>query len=338
MQTKKRIEYLDAMRGLTMLLVVSWHVHYFSLGGNCFDSYNTFLGMIRMPLFFFVSGFLLDKPGVVWRVNDIVPFIRKKAKIQLIPTLFFMLVYCYLFNHDLISCLKGSGKEGYWFTVTLFEFFLVYSVCKMTSARFQYKVLFVVSLLFLEICRVQEICQFSFWNPLQFDKLGYFVYFSFGAYVKSHFSSFTSFLESKKFALVLLAFFGVAFLRIKGSLNDIPGQALIGVFIAVSGICIIFNFFRKYETLFQQTTVIGRTLQYIGKRTLDVYLLHYFFLPFHLGDVGDFFRANYNPLVEFVLSFLLSVVIVGICLVMSNVIRTSETLGHWLFGVKRRSE
>lgn len=322
-----------------MILVVSWHVHLFSLGGgNDYVSFNNFLIMIRMPLFFFVSGFLLDKPGVVWRISDVVPFIRKKAKVQLIPTFFFMLVYCYLCDRDFVWCLKDPFKGGYWFTITLFEFFIVYSLCKMTPVRFQYKVLSVVSLLFLEIGRVQDIFQFPFWNSLQFCHLGYFIYFCFGAYVKSHFSSFTSFLEGKRFALVLLAFFGVAFLRIKGALDGFHGQTFIGAFIAITGICVVFNFFRKHEESFRQTTVIGRTLQYIGKRTLDVYLLHCFFLPWHLEFVGDFFRTNSNPLVEFVVSILLSLIVVGACLVMSNVIRTSETLGHWLFGVKRRTE
>ena len=59
---KQRIEYLDAIRGFTMLLVVYGHVKLFSfhfLGG----SFNTFFVMISMPLFFFVSGFLLEKPN-----------------------------------------------------------------------------------------------------------------------------------------------------------------------------------------------------------------------------------------------------------------------------------
>ncbi len=80
---------------------------------------------------------------------------------------------------------------------------------------------------------------------------------------------------------------------------------------------------------------IGRILQYIGKRTLDVYLLHYFFLPRNLDIVGDFFFTNSNPSIEFFCSFLLAIIVVGLCLVVSNVIRTSDTLAHWLFGVKK---
>ncbi len=286
--------------------------------------------MIRMPLFFFVSGFLLDKPGVRWKWEDIVPFIKKKAKVQLVPTFVFLLVFCYLFDQGLIDSLRDSMKRGYWFTITLFQYFLVYSVCKMAPVRFQYRALFAISFLFLGIGYL------PFWGVFQFDKLWYFVFFSFGAFVKSHFGAFVRFLEGKWFSVLLVAFFGVLFLRVKDNLpGNIPSQILQQVFLGVAGVCIVFNFFRKHEASVLQTTTLGRVLQYIGKRTLDVYLLHYFFLPRHLEVVGDFFRDNPNPSIEFICELLLSTFVVGLCLVISNVIRTSDILAHWLFGVKR---
>lgn len=36
METKKRIGYIDALRGFTMLLVVYTHVQYFGYGNFCF--------------------------------------------------------------------------------------------------------------------------------------------------------------------------------------------------------------------------------------------------------------------------------------------------------------
>ncbi len=333
MQLKKRIEYLDAMRGLTMILVVYSHIHVFALhlstgGGG--KSYNDLFILIRMPLFFFVSGFLLDKPGIVWKFQDVVPFIKKKAKIQLIPTFVFMLLFCYLFDGSVAGCLMDSYKFGYWFTITLFQFFIAYSLCKMMPVSYQYKALFVMSFLFLGAGLLPV------WGAWQLDKLWYFVFFSFGAYVKGHFSSFLEFLESKYFPVLMVAFFGVAFFYIKSPfINNLPRHALLKVPLGIAGICIVFNFFRKHEASFRQTTAVGRALQYIGKRTLDVYLLHYFFIPRQLEMVGDFFRANSNLSLEFVCSFLLSVIVVGLCLVVSNVIRTSDFLAHWLFGVKR---
>lgn len=195
---------------------------------------------------------------------------------------------------------------------------------------YQYKALFVMAVLLLGAGHMPV------WGALQFGQLWYFFFFSFGAYVKGHFSSFVDFLESKYFPVLLVAFFGVAFFYIKSPfINSLPYHALLKVPLGIAGISIVFNFFRKHEDSFRKTTVVGRVLQYIGKRTLDVYLLHYFFLPRHLEMVGDFFRDNFNPSVEFFCSFLLSVMVVGLCLVVSNVIRTSDTLGHWLFGVKK---
>ena len=53
--TKQRIGYIDSMRGLMMILVVSVHVAW-SSGCNTFP-YFAFLGLFRLPLFFFISPF-----------------------------------------------------------------------------------------------------------------------------------------------------------------------------------------------------------------------------------------------------------------------------------------
>lgn len=59
------------MRGFAMLLVVYSHIIAFSysgalkndiaFGGNDFLSFNALFILFRMPLFFFISGFLLYK-------------------------------------------------------------------------------------------------------------------------------------------------------------------------------------------------------------------------------------------------------------------------------------
>ena len=52
----KRIEYIDAMRGFTMLLVVMFHVEWTFWGSDY--GYNSFIEVFRMPLFFFISGWV----------------------------------------------------------------------------------------------------------------------------------------------------------------------------------------------------------------------------------------------------------------------------------------
>ena len=77
---------------------------------------------------------------------------------------------------------------------------------------------------------------------------------------------------------------------------------------------------------------MGRGLQYIGQRTLDIYLLHYFLLPKNLSMLGDFFMLYNNPIVELIVGLFFALLIVGFCLVISNVIRTSDVLAKALFG------
>lgn len=98
-QGKKRIEYLDAMRGVTMLLVVYSHILYFGYSGafnnmtieeGDFLTYNEVFTLFRMPLFFFISGFVLFKQDFSWSAAESGKFLLKKAKVQLVPTAFFL--------------------------------------------------------------------------------------------------------------------------------------------------------------------------------------------------------------------------------------------------------
>lgn len=117
-----------------MILVVLGHIILFGyqqsetmqLESN---SYNTLFMLFRMPLFFFLSGFILYKTDCIWTNKNIFQFIKKKFKVQIIPTAFFMVLFNYLFKFNQLTSLFDLYKSGYWFTLTLFEFFLLYIFC-----------------------------------------------------------------------------------------------------------------------------------------------------------------------------------------------------------------
>ena len=46
---KKRIEYIDAMRGFTMILVVYSHIIFFGYNDDTIPSFNSFFVNFRMP-------------------------------------------------------------------------------------------------------------------------------------------------------------------------------------------------------------------------------------------------------------------------------------------------
>lgn len=93
----------------------------------------------------------------------------------------------------------------------------------------------------------------------------------------------------------------------------------------------VFMFFRYYHDFFEQTR-FGSVLQFIGRRTLDIYLLHYFFLP-KLPMVGEFFKVNRsNFILETTASFTLAFLVIGFCIVTSQLLRVSPFLKKYLFG------
>ena len=95
---------------------------------------------------------------------------------------------------------------------------------------------------------------------------------------------------------------------------------------------IVFMYFRHYHQYFTKMTWIGRSLQYIGRRTLDIYLIHFLFMP-NLPGVGNFFDANrHNFMMDTTLSVLIALVIIGFCIVTSNILRVSPLFKKYLFG------
>ena len=99
------------------------------------------------------------------------------------------------------------------------------------------------------------------------------------------------------------------------------------------GLLIVYNTFRHYSDSFTSDKKVGKVLQYIGKRTLDIYLLHWFFLPVW-SQLGDFFSNGKNIALELTLGGGISLLVIGICLVVSNILRTSPILAKYLFGAK----
>lgn len=107
----RRIEYIDALRGFAMILVVSPHILVFgcshslgddfSLGGNNFLSFNSLFVLFHMPLFFFISGFLLYKKDFEWNLQNMTLLITKKSEIA-INTNSVFLVHLYILHRRII--------------------------------------------------------------------------------------------------------------------------------------------------------------------------------------------------------------------------------------------
>ena len=103
---KKRIGWIDALRGFTMILVVFSHVEISGMGMEPgYTGVNDLLRIFRMPLFFFVSGFIAYRPDESWNWGYYRGNMLKKLRVQVIPMLFFGLIYAvFYYSHS-----QGDG-------------------------------------------------------------------------------------------------------------------------------------------------------------------------------------------------------------------------------------
>lgn len=350
-----RVEYIDAMRGFTMLLVVFGHIILYGYHESeaTIVSFNNASLTFYLPLFFFLSGFILYSSERILEMGAC-KFLKRKAAVLILPAVFFLLIYDLTFNYNIINSFCAVTKYGYWFTIALFEYFVIYAcilllIRKAGRNKLIYRALIwggviIATLFSAEASTIlASVIPKSFLNFLGIDMLRYFPFFFTGILARKYFTAFVSITENGvKMAIIILVFFCLVlfeeqidlYLMPSGGIPFVVVYELRFVVVGVLGLTIVFTFFRKQERLFSQNNRIGRWLQYVGRRTLDVYLLHYFFLPRNLQAVGSFFKFNSNPSIEFLVSMSIAIWVVVLCLVLSNILRVSDTLGHYLFGAK----
>ena len=335
-----RIEYIDAMRGFTMLLVVVNHVVTYCLGSaNQGISLNDFFSQVRMPMFFFISGFVLYKDSVVWNGKQIISFFRKKIPVQLLSPFLFFLVYIHYMDIPFFIAIGQRFKAGYWFTFVLLEYYLIYAIVRFCfRGKWGHIIVFLVSLLLYAISwppLYDAIPIGNYWKEvISIPQWDFFLYFVLGTLVRKNFPLIEKLLDSSWLLLFCILYYFVV-----NSVRDLMpiNQLVLERSLSLTGLVVLFAFFRNKQTVFSNDRVWGRTLQYVGLRTLDVYLIHFFFLPYGLNFVTVFVDRP-MPVLEATVSFAISALIIAACLVISNIIRLSPILAHWLFGAKMPSK
>ena len=151
-----------------------------------------------------------------------------------------------------------------------------------------------------------------------------------GTFVKQHYDKVQQWLDNKWLLAVCIVFF----ILVNAFRDVLPVKTVImkGM-LALTGLVIMFTFFRNKQAVFSRETKLGRTMQYVGRRTLDIYLIHFFLLPRSLSEF-TFFSDHPMPVIEFFVSSLIAIMVIAVCLVISNIFRLSPWLAHWLFGAK----
>lgn len=127
----RRIEYIDALRGFTMILVVLGHVPMYAYRSADGVSFSLLPTTFHMALFFFLSGWFVPLTSSA-PINMV--WLKKKVMQLVVPTVMFYSLYCYLNGVDVIENLwNDKYKAGYWFCIVLFGFNLIVKAFSRTG-------------------------------------------------------------------------------------------------------------------------------------------------------------------------------------------------------------
>ena len=74
-------------------------------------------------------------------------------------------------------------------------------------------------------------------------------------------------------------------------------------------------------------------MSFVGSRTLDIYYLHYFFIP-NLSFMKGFLSSGPgNSIIGMLtIGLTISALVIGLCMLISGILRSSPVLAAWLFG------
>ncbi|ROT17602.1 acyltransferase [Muribaculaceae bacterium Isolate-110 (HZI)] len=331
---KKRLEYIDRLKGLAMIMVVAGHIIAFcGIGYN--NIYMDNIVLINMPLFLFLNGLVVNKPSMangLW-------YIRKKICQILIPFLAWGLVITLYKGENYINFLFHFWKFGYWYLIVLFEFYLIYIPISLFSQKVgksakSSNVIFVGSII-VGYLVVRAVSRFlpdlamSFTSYFQI--LEYYPFFFTGVLIKNY--DVEKVLISHRnvvMTILLLGISGFYYLWMEDIYLPISEFIL-----RIAGIMMLYVCFMLWDNNPRHdiSLYIDRVLKRIGMHTLSIYMIQYFF--FRMIDLKTFMQIldiGGNSLLLIGLCVFMSVLVCYLCILVEKVISTSDVLSVIFLG------
>ncbi len=339
---KQRIQYFDAIRGLAMLFVVMGHISLFSFH----KSGCGLLGVVtslEIPLFFLISGYFTYKPSSFWTFSNISSSIQRKFMALIVPAIIFVMAYTFLQGGVSVeNIMYDPYKYGYWFTISLFEFFLISIPVLKVVSRSNWLIDSVLAwggviLVFVGVylIRIQDTNRLIGLFGLQ--HLTDYIYFLLGILWHKYSDRFNNALRNNLLITLLCVVFFVGNMFSFGGNDGLtyfgPSSTFYFLILTLSGLCMTVKIFQHYEVL-SSDNLCGRFLKLAGTWSLEIYFIHYFILPRNLTVIGSFFENNHNSIIEFALVLILAILVIISSVLIAKILSLSSILSWLLLGKK----
>lgn len=329
-----RIRYLDVIKCFAILIVIHGHVKGFGFGLD--DTYSNpsqlMLYAFNMPIFFFVSGFLAWKDGST-KMADVVNQLKKKFLYLVVPAVVFTLFRINLVHGEPLTYTLEHGFGGYWFTITLFECFALFYLLKYICSHKHglAALLLTISAVGVGIVSVRPLI-----GPRIIDLnhlLKYFQFFAFGVLARMYQPQYYRLIQSEWVkCFSLMGFFVLLYVLFSVSIPNRLFHLLRDVVLRYLGVIVVLSFFVANADWFSRDTRICRIINLVGRNSLAIYLLQYFFIP-HSASL-ERWAGSIDATTLHIICFLWSAVIVAVCMCFILLLGNSKIFGKYALGKK----
>lgn len=292
----------------------------------------------RMPLFFFISGLLSLRLAQEWSSEEFRRRITTKARTLLLPILLFGIAYALVRGFSIEEFIFHERKLGYWFTLVLFEMLSIYYLMRYLVARSTRAVSitrlvgwFFVIAVGLSFIWSEPWLSAKLPTALSISSLlRYLPFFALGLVVGCHREEFDKFVDRRVTYLGSIVLFGLlswARMAFDGGVD-----VVICLLVGFSGIVMLYGTFRRLRTLLESNSIVGRSMQYVGRHTLEVYVIHYFLLIGFTKVFYPYVATSAFPLSPVVVGLPIAIAIATVSLAIGWVLCRNRFIAHYALG------
>lgn len=299
-ETKPRMHYMDLLKGIAIFMVVMGHVLTICIRDIDAATLFKIIGETHMPIFFFISGWFTYKATADGRIRR--PNLRQRALQLLVPMVIVSSIWVLYFPSSGLHSPMPEGfdglwtseyKNGYWFTPVLFVIMALYALLAPMILRIRRPAAAIAAsiaislVLYVCIAHFLPIRYISITSALLITQ--FLPIFMVGAITRQHQDTFMR-LTANPRAVTIAILTGIPLFYIIAwpwripAIDGIPfivptARILFQIALVIVAMNIAVPWSDKaYSPERTRPGRIAVIWEYLGRKSLAIYLLHYFFL------------------------------------------------------------
>ena len=319
---------VDFFRGIAIVFVVLGH----TLSNTVTDYQSSFLynviWTLQMPLFMLISGYVTRYSQKIASFFSLMKYIFKRTLTYLFPWVVWTVLIRGIIFHNIkflnFYWLVNNMDSGYWFLTSLWTICVIVAISSFLSSLI-YKndnivVSTLLSLLFVGLgagCLLALGC----YTGMSFLGLKFSLYYLPFYYLGALFGKLEDRLDKKewygrtKAICSVLALLLYAFLLNRFSFYEMEDnvlETLLRFVVSICGCCALLGLGSSILTPSVQSRISVKIITYLGRHTLEIYLVHYLVL----APVREMIIPEFNSLkgvlcvvINFIITIIVSVIV-----------------------------